>query len=82
MDRDLTGSPGGCVEPDLFSLGRAVERTFSGLVWMLDCWLYVGLDAEICTIARAKATAEKGLQLSHRLSELTGSCATCRSGHC
>lgn len=71
MNRDVAGSSEGRVEPDLCSLVRAVERDFAGLVWMLDCQLYVRSGEEICAIARARAAAEKGLQLSHRLSQLT-----------
>jgi len=82
MDKQVTGPPEGWADEDLISVAKAVERDFTGLVEMLDRQLYVGSDEEICTIAKAKAAAECGLQLSHRLSDLTTNFATSNAGRC
>lgn len=82
MDKQVTDPPQGWADQDLISVARAVERDFTGLIQMLDCQLYVGSDEEICTIVKAKAAAERGLQLSRRLSDLTTIVATSTAGRC
>jgi hypothetical protein len=58
---------------DDMSVAETVARDFRGLVAMFNCHLESGFGAagEELAILKAKAAAERGLQLSRRLLELT-----------